>query len=714
MPLAKVEFKSGYQKDESGLQGEGAWIDGDRMRFRRGKPQVIGGWDYMTTQDFTGIVRGAHDWADLNGNSLLAFGTATHLYAFIGGLRVDLTPYVAHGVLTNAFTTANGTPTVTVEHSQHGLRSGDVITFSNSDPVGGITVTGAYSITVVSVDSYTITHGSNASSTVAAGGGSVDFTVPLPAGNVDGASTGYGTSGYGIGSYGTASVTDLEPRIWSLDNWGEKLLANPRGYGLYEATVQPAYPELVNNGAFASAASWAQGTDWTIGSGVATKAPGTATNLSQNMTGLLTGGYVYEVTFTVARTAGTVTFKVNAGSVLSVGGFPTTTSASAPINKSGTYTRQFYAPSSATDIVFAADATFDGTIDNVSVKLYSKAYRVSTAPTNIDYMFVDPNRIVVALATQETDGDFNPLLVRWSDQDNNRQWVPDTDNLAGEYTLASGGRVLSGIATRQQNMIWTDSSLYSMQFSGDTAAFSFRLLGTGCGIIGRNAAAEHNGIVFWMSQEGFYIFQGAVPQKIDCSLYRDVFDHLAEDQNEKIYAGINGAFDEVWWSYADSRDGVECSRTVVFNWIEQHWSDHKFARSTFLSAGVFPNPIGFGTDHAIYFHEIGNTAAGNSLNPYIVSGDFDIEDGNNLMVIRRIVPDFDDQTGDVAFTLYAKPFPNGTEIAGGPYTATPSTQMLNMRRLGRQFRVELSSTATNCFYRIGALRFDALKSGALR
>jgi hypothetical protein len=715
MPLAKIEFKPGYMKDESALQAEGAWIDGDRMRFRRGKPQTIGGWDLVTSQTIDGPARGAHDWSDLSGSPLLACGTATKLYAFVGGSRIDITPYVTQGVLSNPFTTVNASPTVTVVHAQHGLKTGDTITFSPSDAVGGLTISGTYSVTVVSVNSYTITHGSSATSTVSvAAGGTVDFYAPLGAGNVDGTATGYGTSTYGSDVYGASTVADTEPRIWAMDNWGERLLASPRGGALYEYAPANSYPELVANGTFASTASWATGTNWSIASGVATKTAGSATNLSQSVSGLVLSGYVYEVTFTVVRTAGTVKFQVNAGSVLDVGGFPATTSASTAISKSGTYTRQFYAPSSVTDIVFAADAAFAGTIDNVSLKLYSRAYRITTAPTNIDYFFVDPNRIVVALATQEADGDFNPLLVRWSDQDNNRQWVPAADNLAGEFTLASGGRALTGIATRQQNMVWTDSSLYSMQFSGDTNAFSFRLLGTGCGAIGRNACTEHNGIVLWMSQEGFYIFQGAVPQKIDCTIARDVYDHLALNQNDKIFAGINGGFDEVWWFYADSRDGIECSRIAAFNWIEQHWAAHQIPRSCWLSSGIFPYPIGFGTDGVLYYHERGNTAAGNALNPYIISGDFDVADGANLMVIRRIVPDFDDQVGDVAFTLYSKPFPNASELVGGPYTASTTTQMLNMRRQGRQFRLKLASTATNCFYRVGALRLDAMPTGALR
>ena len=716
MQLAKIQFKAGIIKDDSALAAEGGWVDSDKMRFWRGQPQTIGGWQLLSTETFSGIARGAHDWTDLNGNPLMAWGTASKLYALVGGAQVDITPSLAQGVLSNPFSTVIASPIVTVNHPLHGFATGNTVTFTNASPVGGLVLNGTYVVSVVNVNSYTITAASNATATVTSGtAGTVDFVAPLPAGNVDGLAIGYGSGAYGSGPYGATVVTDTDPRIWSLDNFGENLLANPRGGGLYEWQPSFSVVELVLNGGFDTDTAWAKGTGWTISGGVANKAAGTASLLTQNLQNLVTPGKTYQVTFTVSLAAGTLKFRTNAGSptpaIIDVG------TASTAITQSGTYTRNFRAPASLVDMVFSADAAFAGTIDNVSVKLANVAYRIDEAPRNIDFMFVDPNRFVVCLACQETDGDYNPLLVRWSDQENSRVWVADDNNLAGEISLSSGGRALSGLAARQQNLIWTDNALFSMTLTGAAdSVFSFKLLGTGCGIIGRNAAVEHNGIAFWQSPSGYYIFQGAIPQKIDCSVERDVFDNLAPLQSEKIYAGVNAKYSEIWWLTPDARDGVgiECSRAIVYNFIEQHWTTHAFDRTSWLSAGIFSDPTAFSAMGLLFSHEIGQTANGNPIGSYLQTAFFDVEDGNNLMNILRIAPDFEGQVGSVSFTMRGRPFPNGPEWVWGPYVATPTTQKLDMRRTARQISLRLQSSEAPSFWRLGVPRLGAEKSGALR
>jgi len=714
--LTKIQFKAGIIKDDSSLAAEGGWVDSDKVRFRRGQPETVGGWQLLSTETFPGIARGAHDWTDLNGNPLAAWGTATGLYALVGGAQVDITPFLAQGVLTNPFATTNGSSTVVVNHPLHGLATGNTVTFANATPTGGLTLNGTYPVAVTGQNTYTITAGSNATATVTSGAtGTVDFTAALPAGNVDGLAIGYGSDPYGTGPYGATFVTDFAPRIWSLDNFGENLLANPRGLGLFE--WQPSFTvlELVANGGFDTDTAWAKGTGWTISGGAANAAAGTASQLSQNLSALLAGGKTYRITFTVTRTAGTVKLQANAGSpspaLIDMG------AASTPITQSGTYSRTFRAPANLVDIAFSKDAAFAGSIDNVSIKLETRAYRIDEAPRNIDYMFVDPNRFVVALATQESDGDFNPLLVRWCDQENSRIWIADDNNLAGEITLSSGGRALSGLASRQQNLLWTDDALFAMTFTGDAGSvFSFKLLGTGCGIIGRNAASEFNGNVFWLSRSGFYIFQGAIPQKIDCPIERDTLGNLPDLQSEKVYSGINGQFSEVWWLYPDGRDGagIECSRAVVYNFIEQHWVTHTYDRTSWLAAGIFPNPIAFSATGLVYEHETGQTANGNPIMASLTSSAFDVEDGGNLMIVKEIVPDFDDQVGSVTFDLTPKLYPNAVDLPTTSHVATPTTNTLRMRCKGRQIRLRLRSAESPSFWRLGAPRLNAEKAGAKR
>lgn len=806
--LSKVEFAAGLVKDDTPLAAEGGWVDANWVRFRQGKPEMVGGYELVSTSTFSGMARGVKAWAALDGSPQLAFGTANHLYAYSGGSLLDVTPtYAAEGTLSDLavtlaskssaytilaadsgsllyvpatssggfaltltaattlgatfscyirnfgsgsitlaptttdkingvnlavtipagtalsvacdgtgftttaqaskapVTTLNASTTVTLTHAEHGLKAGDTIRFANATAVGGVTLAGAYAIVaVLTRNSYTITAASAATST--ATGGFVDYTVAWASnGLTDGTGgTGYGTGTFGTGVYGLPSVSDYLPTVWSLDNFGETLLANRRGGGLYVWQPATQYAELNDN-------DWAKGSGWS-GATTLTKTAGSAANVAQNVQGALKAGYTYRVSFTATVTAGSVKLRMNAGTtpaILDVG------AASAPITVSGNYSRLVVAPASPSDLLFAADATFAGSISNISIKLESKAFHIPEAPERIDSFFIDPNRIVVLLGTYEADGDYNPMLVRWSDQENFRAWTPTDINISGELPLAKGGRLIGGLASRQQNLLWSDDALYSMQFTGDATAFSIRMMGTGCGLIGRHAATEHNGIAFWLSGNGnFYIFQGAVPQVVDCRLRRDVVDHLAASQGEKVFAGVNAEFSEVWFLCPDSRDGNECSRYAAFNWIENHWTAGALARTSWVPAGIFPSPVAFGTDGFLYYHERGKTANGGTLAAFLETAYFDVADGGNLMVIKRLVPDFEDQTGDVAFTLTSKPFPNGSTVTTGPFTATATTQMLNLRCMGRQIKIRMDSAANPSFWRMGLLRLDADKSGALR
>lgn len=715
MTLAKVEFKPGIIKDDTPLASEGGWVDCDKVRFKQGKPETIGGWEIASVEQFEGIARGAHAWTDLRGDKQIAFGTAAKLYAYTGGKIVDITPDFSSGVLASPFTTVSGSPTVTVAHEEHGFIVGMTVAFSNADAVGGLTLSGDYTVaTVVSRDSYTVTAGGNASSS-ATGGGNVDYVADFPAGLVDGAGgRGFGTGSYGIGTYGLPNQTDFLPAVWSFAALGEILIANRRGSPLYIWQPQASYTDIILTGDFASDTNWAKGTGWTIGSGVATKTAGTGSNLSQNIQNAAQGGYVYRVTFTVTRSGGTLKLRVNAGSspaVIDVG------DASLAINKSGTYTRTFVMPADPVDIVFEGDSSFAGTIDNVSLALESRAIMVSEAPRRIESIFVAPEGVVVAVGTYEVDGDYNPNAVRNSDIGNVRSWVPDDDSLASELILRNGGgRLVRGIATRQQNLIWGDDGLFRLQWQGEIgAAFTADLLGTGCGLIGMNAAAEHNGIAFWLSNNGnFYIFQGAIPQVIDCRVRRDVFDNISPSQEEKVFCGVNAENSEVWWFYPDRRDGNECSRYVAYNWIEQHSIVGTFDRSSWIRPGIYGYPVAFGTDQYIYFHELGMTANGGNLESYLQTSAFDIEDGNNLFIVKAIVPDFDDQNGAVDFTIKTRAFPNATDYEGVTQTATPTKQVLRMRRLGRQASLRMEAAAAPSFWRLGALRLDVEKIGAQR
>lgn len=361
-----------------------------------------------------------------------------------------------------------------------------------------------------------------------------------------------------------------------------------------------------------------------------------------------------------------------------------------------------------------ADAAFAGTLDDVVIRLESAAFRVAEAPPNIGYIFVDPNRFVVALATQEYGGTYNTLLARWSDQENDALWIPDTTNLSGEISLASGSRILTGIASRQQNLIWTDTSLFALTFTGNDDVFTQRLLGTGCGAISPNAVVEVNGMAFWWSPNGFYAFQGSVPQRLDCSLERDVFDNLVMMQSHKIYAGLNPQYTEVWWLYPDKRDGIECSRAVVFNYKEQTWVTHTIDRTCWLAGDIFPHPTGFAPNGMVFEHEVGQDANGAPLNWFLTSSEFDIEDGENLVIVKALIPDIEDQIGAITYELTPRLYPRAAPLPTKSLIAETSAQVLRTRCKGRQASLTMRSMAAPAFFRQGALRLDIEKASATR
>jgi hypothetical protein len=729
--LQKPKFRPGIVKTDTALQNEGGYSDGNRVRFYQGQPQPIGGWQLFSPSLFDGYARGAHTWTNLEGQACIAFGTAQKLYGVIGGSIRNITPFLHFTVLTDAFTTTNGSAVVTVLMPYHNMSAGDALTFSNhQSTVGGLTIEGAYTVTTVLNDNeFTITHGSNASSTVADSGGNVDLTVALPVGLESNALGGYGTGTYGSGLYGSAGfTTDL--RVWNLDNFGENLLANPSGYGLFEWQPETTYDNLASNGTFTgSATGWGLGTGWAYSANAVTKTAGVASNLSQSVIGLNLDGRTCVVTFTVTRSAGSLKFRVNAGDPAAVIDVST---ASAAITKSGTYTRIFRMPADASDIIFEADSTFAGTVDSVSYQLYDKAYPITTAPARMDAMFVDPRGVVVAVGCIQTDGIYNPTCVRNSAVSNNRLWIPDTDNVASELILrGGGGRLMAGCATRQQSLVWGDNGVFSLTWLGQAgAAFTPNLLSTNCGLLSRHSFVKANAFVLFASNtRDFWIFEGVsdntlgMPKKIPCPLREDFFDNFDFDQAFKCHGGLNPAFTEAWFWSPDTRDVTaatpgECSRYVAFNWVDGTWHCGSMARTAWISSGVIESPIGFepraSSKGLIYEHENGTTANGALLGAWLKTSDLDIEDGDKLGTVTAIVPDFAQQSGNIDFTVYSRPFANGSTITKGPYTATPTTQRLPVRVLGRQLSMRLDWTTTGGFGRLGALRVDLNQTGAKR
>lgn len=696
--LRKINFAPGIDKDDTAFTRAGGFVDANWVRFQRGKWQVIGGYEEVSASTFTGLARGATSWQDNSGNKIIAWGTHSKLYAYIDGSIVDITPNKGEGTLEDPFETKNGSAIVTVTHDQHGLDAGDTITFSHAVAVGGITVDGAYTVTeVLTSNKYTITHSSTA--TTATGGGNVDFVATFDAGNIN----------------GSASAS---PRVWTLDNWGENLIACPVGGAIYEWQPALSYADVIVGGDMTSAADWTIGANWNVSGVRANHTAGGAGNLSQDIEGKVDGGKTYRLTFDFSHTSGgTVTIGVNAGVSA-----PAIVDIGLPINQTGSYSRLITMPAEPLDIVFQAETDFAGWIDNVTLSLEENAYRIDTAPAHNNGIMVSSDRTVVAFGTVDVDGNWDPLEARWSDRENNRSWVPGGSSIAGSLPMSAGGKAVAGLASREQNLIWTDGGVFALIPSSGATAYTMTLLGEGCGAIGPLSVASYSGRVFWVTNDGIpYTLQSSVsevgisqPMPIESGVKRDFFENIASNQQEKIQCWINPKFNEFWLIYPDSRDGTEVSRYQAFNWVENHWTVGSISRTTIINSGTEKYPVGFGTDNKLYRHEKGTSANGGTLSAFITTGDFALDPEEQIMHVRRMVPDFEDQSATITVRVYFREWPQSSQETFGPYSFLTTSKKIDFRATGRFCSVKYEISSTDASARSGTQLFDVIPTGQRR
>ncbi|MHB1204794.1 MAG: hypothetical protein ACYCZX_04440 [Rhodospirillaceae bacterium] len=710
MTFQTLPSKAGVDKDNSPLEAELGWTDADKVRFVGGLPETIYGWERATTTQLSGICRGAFTYADNARNPIAAFGTHLRLYAMnLDGTVFDITPVVSYAITSAPnLTTTLGSAVVTVSGWTHALVAGQKFSFGGSSPasVGGITVDGAFAVVEV-IDATTFTYTAAAAATSDAGPTAIAtlVTAYLAPGQIDGlGGLGFGTGGYGSGGYGggQASLT-LYPRTWSLAPWGQNLLASPRGGAIYEWAPDFTSAELVTNGDFTSSVGWSSGVGWSIGAGVATASAGVGSDLTTNVVTQAAAWHLLSVT--VTRSAGSLQPKHGG---LAIG---------SAIGATGTYRLPFFTLGGAETITFSKDAAFAGSVDNVSLNVLTTAQIVAGAPTQVGSMFVTAERILVACGSN-LDGNFDALQLDWSDAEDNQDWTPTSANLAGGYTLPGGGRVVRGLAGAGENVIWTEDALWSMRYNADpNRVYDFIAKGTGCGLVGPNAAAEVNGVWYWMTPAGaFMAYGGAAPALLPCTLARDVKDNLAFVQQDKVHASklVGKNYAEVWWFYPDMRDGNECSRYVVFDTIAGTWSCGMFDRTAFTDATVFQYPLAVDTAGAIWFHEKGFTADG-APRSWSLMGAYRGAEGGQIMV-NGVRPDHDDLQGGYAISFAAK----NRDVRGiftrsyPGLSITAATGQRSARVQGEQVSIAFAGNGAPTFWRMGNLQFDISLSGRQR
>jgi hypothetical protein len=699
MPLQKLQFRPGLNREGTDYSNEGGWYDGDKVRFRSGFPEKIGGWQQITNSQFDGVCRSIWIWSDADagaGAAYIGLGTNTKYYIYYAGVYNDITPIIQTDILTNPFATVSGSPTVTVTDSSYNPGAGDFVTFSGGSAVGGLTISGDYKVqSVPSATTYTITAASNASST-ATGGGTVIAAYEYPSGlNVYTIGTGWGAGPWSRGSWSSAYPAGIgqQLRLWSNDNYGADLVIAPRGGPIFYwadstgvGTRAQYLSDLANQTTALVDAS-------TFGSGVSSITV-TATNAPNIFPYMKITGANLPAGTAVASTyiTGSTTVPIT-----------TTTSGTSSGNYSFSYAGAFV-PSATYQVITSA-------IQEFVITFGSESY----VPNNAN----EP---------------FNPMLVRWSDQANAYQWVPQVTNQSGEYLLTNGSYIMGARATRQEILVWTDSCLYSMQYLGAPYVWGFQVLMDNISVISPNSMITVNNVTYWMGRDRFYMYSGRV-EVLPCSLRQYIFADINQDQSYQVFAGANEAFNEIWWYYvSQSSANTVVDKYVIYNYLDRVWYYGTMGRTAWMQSGTQPYPIAADYNGRLLYHEIGcddlSTTTTLPIDAYVQSSDFDIGDGHNFGFVWRILPDVNfngSTTNQPSVTMTVKPRQNsGTPYgpADNPqvqsaqnYTTAPEYTIQKFdgqvytRLRGRQMAFRIESTGVGVAWQLGSPRIDIRPDG---
>jgi len=713
--LQKVKFAPGFNKQVTSTGGESQWVNGDNVRFRYGTPEKIGGWSQLGSVQITGRATAIHHFVNTSGIKYAILGTNRILYAYSGGIFYDIHPIKSTTTLTSAFSTTNGSKTVTLTFSSaHNINKFDIILLDSFTAItnSGFTSTDfddkKFMVTSIPTDTtLTIEMESNESGSGASTSGGIRVKHYYPVGPaVEVASTG-----------------------WSLGSWGGQQA------GQFTSTLSSSINASVTSLTMASSSSF----------------PSSGTVLIDNELITYTGNDNSGVLSGLTRGASGTTAATHSSGA-------TVTDAS-----------NFFAWNAAAsgDIVTAPGLW---SLDNLGNKLIAtinggesfewdsnptganntRATIITGAPTASAFSLVStPDRHLIFFGTETTIGTKStqdPMFIRFSDQEDINTYTPSATNTAGTQRLADGSKLVGAIRGRDAIYIWTDTALFIMRFVGPPFTFSFQQVGTNCGLIGQNAAVEVDGTAYWMSENGFFRYTGKL-ESLPCLVEDHVFDDINTTPKQHINAGLNNLFGEVMWFYPNSGSGV-VNRMVAYNYLDSSperpvWTTGTLARTAWEDSAIFGKPhateydssaetadtdvnyVHGNTDGASTYYEhetglnqvkLGQTTA---ITANIESGSFDIGqqglagDGEFMMKIRRVIPDFLSQTGDARVTLNLKDFPNQSKASSslGPFTINSSTTKVDTRARAREISLKVENTSTSQFWKLGTFRIDYQPDG---
>lgn len=696
MPLQKIILKPGVNRENTRYTTEGGYYESEKIRFRQGTPEKIGGWTRISANTFIGVCRSLWNWITLGAQNLLGVGTNEKFYIENGGAYYDITPIRAEVTLTSPFTTVNLSTTVTVTDAAGGYESGDYVTFYGGTAVGGITILGEYQISYLSATTYTIVSATAATSSTT-GGGTVyavyqvntgpSYAVPL---------SGWGSGAWGSGVWGTSATSNDAMRIWNQNNFGQDLLYGPRN--------GPLYLWSANIGLFPNTITITIATPAVVTTTIAL-ADKTAITLQTTgalPTGLLVGTVYY------TRYISSTSFNLSAtptGALIDTTG-----------SQSGVQTI------SPRGIAITA-------LNGASSTPLSQAY----------FIISDASRFVILFGTNDFGStEFDPMLIRWSDQESYTEWAPAVTNQAGSVRLSHGSEIVTALQSRQEIVVWTDSTIYSLQYLGPPYVWGTQLIADNISIAGPNAAALGSGITYWMGVDKFYKYDGRV-QTLRCDVRQYVFSDINVQQADQIFASTSEGFNEIWWFYC-SENSFTVDKYVIYNYSEDIWMYGTLARTAWLDSGLRDYPIAATYAYNLVDHESGvddNIGANPvAIEASITSSQFDIGDGHNMAFAWRMLPDLtfrgstDGTTPSLTMQLlplqnsgsgYNNPLSVGgtSATASLPVTATQSypidldtfTGQVNIRVRGRQMAMRITSNTLGTQWQLGSPRVDVRPDG---
>jgi len=723
--LQKIGFQPGINKQITETQAEGQWTDCDNVRFRYGIPEKIGGWKQLGDSNLTGAGRGLHHFVNSLARKYAIIGTNRILYAFSGGVYYDIHPIKSTTTLTSAFSTTNGSPTVTITFSgAHNISAQDIILLDSFSAITNSNFAAAdfndkkFMVTSVPTSTtITITMPSNESGSGATTSGGIRVQHYYPVGPAVQA------KGFG----------------WSLGSWGGTVAGNPT------TTLQNGINSSVTAGIILVDSS---------------QFPTAGTNFLQidseeiSYTGIAATG---ELTGVTRGVGGTTAAAHSGGATIT----STTTfigwgeAASGDlVLEPGMWSLDNFGDKAICLIHDSAVFSWDSSLSNATD---TRATIITGAPTASRHMLVStPDRHLVFYGTETTIGDTgtqDDMFIRFSDQEDINTYTPTATNTAGTQRLADGSQIRGAIRGRDAIYVWTDTALFTQRFVGQPFTFAFSQVGTNCGLVGQNGCVEVDGSAYWMSENGFFRYAGKL-ESLPCLVEDHVYNDINLDSgNQMVSAGLNNLFGEVMWFYPSSSSSV-VNKMVAYNYFDSSsqrpvWTVGTLARTMWQDSAVFGLPHATEYDGAndtsfdvvgntegrttYYEHETGTDqvrgGATTAILANISSGDYDISqrtvrgqstgtadlrgDGEFLMKIRRFIPDFISQTGATRVTLNIRNFPNDTRASSslGPFDITSSTQKVDTRARGRAVSLKIENTGASQSWKLGSFRLDIQPDG---